>query len=286
MSRPELTWDLPGGRRLTLGRRTLIMAAVNVTPDSFSDGGLFYEPQRAVEHALELAEQGADILDIGGMSTRPGSEPVSPQEELQRVLPVIQRLAAACDKPISIDTYRASVAQAALEAGATIINDITALQGDPRMPELAARSGAGVVLMHMQGRPRDMQKNPTYQDVVAEVRDFLAQRAQAAQAAGVARRRIVLDPGIGFGKTFDHNLQLIKGLPALVELGYPVLVGASRKAFIGHLTGREDPLERLNGTIAVHVLAAALGAHIVRVHDAGPLREALAVSDAVMAQEV
>ncbi|MCB2225217.1 MAG: dihydropteroate synthase [Desulfarculaceae bacterium] len=261
------------------------MGVINVTPDSFSDGGLFHDASRAIEQGLALAEEGADILDVGGESTRPGSDPTSAAEEMERVLPVIEALAHHCPAVISIDTYKAEVAAAALDAGARIINDVTALRGDERMAQLAAERGAGLILMHMQGEPRTMQKEPLYDDVVAEVRDFLSAQAQLAQDAGVAPERIVLDPGIGFGKTLEHNLTLIRNLPALSAAGYPVLLGASRKRFIGTLTGREEPRERLWGSVGVHILGAALGADMVRVHDVAPLKEALQVCDAVMEQE-
>ncbi len=284
VTRPARHIPLPSGG-LELGPRTLIMGVVNVTPDSFSDGGLFYDEARAIEHGLALAEEGADILDVGGESTRPGSEPTDTAEEMERILPVIEALARHCPAAVSVDTYKAEVAQAALEAGAQIINDITALRGDKRMAGLAAASGAGLILMHMQGEPRSMQLEPTYGDVVAEVGEFLAAQARLAQEAGVEPTRIVVDPGIGFGKTLEHNLELIRGLPALAGLGYPVMLGASRKSFIGVLTGRQEPGQRLWGSVGVHVLGAALGADIVRVHDVAPLKEALAVCDAVMARE-
>jgi len=259
------------------------MGVVNVTPDSFSDGGRFLDGRAAVEQGLKLAAEGARILDIGGETTRPGSEPTPAAVELDRVLPVIRELKARCDAVISIDTNKAEVAAAAIQAGAEIINDITALRGDPEMAALAARTRAGLVLMHMLGTPRTMQQDPRYADVVAEVRDFLAERAAAALVAGVEREAIALDPGIGFGKTLGHNLELIRNLPVLARLGYPVLLGASRKAFIGQLTDRATPAERLWGSVGVHVLGAALGARILRVHDVAPLREALLVTDAVLA---
>ena len=222
---------LPGGE-LKLGRRTLVMGVVNVTPDSFSDGGRFLERERAVEQALVLLDQGADILDIGGESTRPGARAVPLEEELERVLPVIEGIRRRRPEAlVSIDTYKAPVARAALEAGAVMINDITALGGDPDMAALAAESKAALVLMHMKGTPRTMQKNPTYDDVVAEVREFLARRLERALAAGVEAQRIMLDPGIGFGKTLEHNLLLIRHLGSLRSLGRPLLLGASRKAF-------------------------------------------------------
>lgn len=285
VSKQARTIPLPAGG-LELGPRTLIMGVINVTPDSFSDGGRFYEEAQAVEQGLALAEAGADILDVGGESTRPGSEATSAGEEMDRVLPVIEALSRHCQAVISIDTYKAKVALAATQAGAQIINDITALGGDTAMAQTAAQTKAGLILMHMQGQPRTMQANPTYDDVVVEVRDFLAQRAAQAMEAGVAQEAIVLDPGIGFGKTLEHNLALIRNLAALAGLGHPVLLGASRKSFIGALTGRPTPADRLWGSVGVHVLGAALGADIVRVHDVAPLREALAVCDKVMAQEV
>lgn len=273
---------LPRGE-LPLDQGAVIMGVVNVTPDSFSDGGWFLDSRAAVEQGLKLAGEGARILDIGGETTRPGSEPTPAAVELDRVLPVIRELKARCDAIISIDTNKAEVAEAACQAGAEIINDITALRGDPAMAGVAARARAGLVLMHMLGTPRTMQQDPRYADVVVEVRDFLAERAGAALAAGVERAAIALDPGIGFGKTLTHNLELIRNLPVLARLGYPVLLGASRKAFIGHLTGRTTPAERIWGSVGVHVLGAALGARILRVHDVAPLREALLVTDAVLA---
>jgi dihydropteroate synthase len=272
-------WALPGGG-LALDR-TLLMGVVNVTPDSFSDGGLYLGPREAVEQGLKLLAEGADLLDIGGESTRPGSEPTSAAEEAGRVLPVIRGvLERAPQAVVSIDTSKAEVARQALEAGARVINDITALAGDPDMAGLAAASSAGLVLMHMQGEPRSMQKNPVYEDVVAEVKEFLAQRAAAARAAGVSPEAIVLDPGIGFGKRLHHNLALIRGLGELGRLGYPVLLGASRKSFLGLITGRALD-ERLFATVGAHAVGALLGADIVRVHEVGPVRDAVLVADAV-----
>lgn len=283
MRRPRFNWAI-AGRSLELGPRTLIMGVINVTPDSFSDGGLFEKTGAAVAQGLRLAAEGADVLDLGGESTRPGAQPVSAQDELARVLPVIKGLKeAGCQTPISIDTMKAEVAKEALAAGAAIINDVSALRFDPGMAALAAKSGAGLILMHMKGEPRTMQKNPTYGNVVGEVASFLQARAQAAQGAGVKNQSIMLDPGIGFGKALEHNLDLIRGLPRLAGLGYPLLLGASRKAFIGLLTGK-PPLERTHGTVGAHVLGAWLGAHMVRVHEVDPVGQALMVSDAVMAQ--
>jgi dihydropteroate synthase len=251
------------------------MGVVNVTPDSFSDGGRFLEADAAVAHGIELVEAGADVLDVGGESTRPGAAPVPADEELRRVVPVIDQLAAATDVPISIDTTKAIVARAALAAGASIVNDVSAGRADSDVLSVTAKAGAGYVVMHMQGEPRTMQADPRYDDVVAEVGDFLAERVQVALAAGMAPGAVAADPGIGFGKTVDHNLRLLAALPGLVErVGVPVLVGTSRKTFIGRLLARasgvSDPLpvdQRDEGTLATIVWAVERGASIVRVHD-------------------
>jgi dihydropteroate synthase len=266
---------------LALGPDPVLMGVLNVTPDSFSDGGEFFASDRAVAHAASLLDEGARIVDVGGESTRPGSDPVSPQEELKRVVPVVQRILA--DRPeavVSIDTYRASTAEAALDAGARIVNDVTALS-HPKMAELVAERGSPVVLMHMRGEPKSMQQDPYYEDVVREVRDFLAGRAERAMRAGVDEESIVLDPGIGFGKTLEHNLALLNRLDALVELGFPVLVGASRKSFLGKIGGSSDPKDRLFGTVATNVLAYERGVTLFRVHDVCANKEALAVAAAI-----
>jgi len=257
-----------------------LMGVVNVTPDSFSDGGLYLDPQAAIAHGEELAAQGAAILDVGGESTRPGAAEVAVAEELRRVEPVVAGLAGT-GAEISVDTSKEPVAEAALDAGATIVNDVTALRGDPEMAALVADRGAGVVLMHMAGDPRTMQMNPEYGDVVAEVRDFLAARLAAASAAGIDESRIWLDPGIGFGKTAEHNFELLRGLDQLVALGRPILVGTSRKSFIGRADGSETD-DRLGGTIATSILAAAAGASVLRVHDVREMSQALTVSSAVL----
>ena len=257
-----------------------IMGVVNVTPDSFSDGGLFLDADKAIAHGTELAKEGADILDIGGESTRPGAEPVSADEELRRVLPVIEGLADAGTQ-ISIDTSKAAVASAALKGGAALVNDVTALRGDPRMVEVVAESGVGCCLMHMLGEPRTMQDEPRYGDVVSEVKAFLSERMAFALANGIAEEQIILDPGIGFGKTIEHNLELLRRLDELVALGRPVLVGFSRKSFLGRITGREVD-ERLASTIAVNVLAFERGARVFRVHDVAPTKDALAVAAATV----
>ncbi|HEX3737951.1 MAG TPA: dihydropteroate synthase [Solirubrobacterales bacterium] len=256
------------------------MGVVNVTPDSFSDGGLYLDPGAAIAHGKELAAQGAAILDVGGESTRPGAASVSADEELRRIEPVVSGLADAAAE-ISIDTSKAEVARAALDAGATIVNDVTALRGDPEMAALVADRGAGLVLMHMVGDPRTMQANPEYGDVVAEVRDFLAARLAAAVATGVDESRIWIDPGIGFGKTDRHNLELLRGLGALAALGRPIVIGTSRKSFIGRTDGSAID-ERLGGTIATSILAAAAGASVLRVHDVREMAEALDVASAVL----
>jgi dihydropteroate synthase len=256
------------------------MGVVNVTPDSFSDGGLYLDPEKAIRHGVELVEAGAAILDVGGESTRPGAEAVEVGEELRRVIPAIEGLAGV-DAVISIDTSKAQVAEAALEAGAGIVNDVTALRGDPEMAALCADRGATVILMHMAGSPRTMQEDPSYDDVVADVRAFLTKRLEVALAAGIAAERIWLDPGIGFGKTAEHNLELLRRLSELAELGRPLVVGTSRKSFIGRLDGSEAN-ERLGGTIASSVLAVAEGAEVLRVHDVAEVGQALTVATAVL----
>jgi dihydropteroate synthase len=259
---------------------TKLMGVVNVTPDSFSDGGLYLDPAAAIAHGRELAEAGAEILDVGGESTRPGAEPVDQAEELRRVVPVVEGLADV-GAEVSVDTSKAAVAAAALDAGASIVNDVTALRGDPEMAALCAERGATVVLMHMLGEPRTMQADPRYGDVVAEVRAFLAERLEAAVAAGIAAERVWLDPGIGFGKTAAHNMELLRRLAELRELGRPLVIGTSRKSFIGNVDG--SPADRrLGGTIASSVLAAAEGTKVLRVHDVAELRQALSVAAAIL----
>jgi dihydropteroate synthase len=259
------------------------MGIVNVTPDSFSDGGLFLDPGRAIAHGIELAAEGADILDVGGESTRPGAAAVDAELELDRVGPVVAALAAA-DGPgvdVSIDTSKSEVAAAALDRGAAIVNDVSALRADPDLAALCAERDCAVVLMHMQGTPRTMQSNPTYEDVVEDVRAFLAERIQTAVDAGVDERRIWVDPGIGFGKTVAHNLELLRRLGELRELGRPIVIGSSRKSFIGTITGR-DAGERLGGTVASNVLALAAGADVFRVHDVAEVARALRVAAAIL----
>jgi dihydropteroate synthase len=253
------------------------MGVLNVTPDSFFDGGLFVELEAAFARAEQMAAEGADVIDVGGESTRPGAEPVSADEELRRVVPVLERLAEKLETPLSIDTSKAAVARSALEAGASFVNDVTALRGDPEMAAVVADAEAQLCLMHMRGEPRTMQEDPRYGDVVSEVRAFLEQRLAFAVGEGVAEDRIWLDPGIGFGKTLDHNLELIRRLGEIAAIGRPVVVGASRKRFIGALTGRPEG-DRLAGSLAAAVLAFERGASMLRVHDVGPTRDALAIA--------
>lgn len=258
----------------------LIMGIVNVTPDSFFDGGRFYDPQQAVAHAVQLVEEGADLLDIGAESTRPGALPVDEEEEHRRLIPVVAAVAKAVSVPISVDTSKAAVARAAIDAGAVMINDVTALRGDTTMVEVVAKTGAGLVLMHMQGTPQTMQRSPHYEDVIEDITRFLAERARFAMDRGVVHERIVLDPGIGFGKTLTHNIDLLANLHAFLQLGFPLLVGPSRKGFIGQLT-RQSPEGRAWGTAGVVALAVEHGANILRVHDVAPMKDVVTVADAI-----
>jgi dihydropteroate synthase len=256
-----------------------LMGVVNVTPDSFSDGGLYLDSDAAIAHGEELVRDGADVLDVGGESTRPGAAEVEEAEELRRIEPVVAALAG--EATVSIDTSKLAVAEAAIDAGASIVNDVTALRRDPEMAALCADRGAGVVLMHMPGNPRTMQDNPAYEDVVDEIKAFLAKRIEVALAAGVAEERIWLDPGIGFGKTVEHNLELLRRLAELRELGRPLVIGTSRKSFIGRIDGSEVD-ERLGGSIASSVLAAAEGADVLRVHDVAETAQAMRVAEAIL----
>ena len=274
---------LPDARVLPLGQRVHMMGIVNVTPDSFSDGGRFLDPDAAVEHALGLAVEGADLLDVGGESTRPGAQPVPPEEEMERVLPVVEALAAKAGVPVSIDTSKASVARAALDAGAQIVNDVSAGRFDPEILHVAAERGAPIVLMHMLGEPRTMQKNPAYKDLVGEVIAFLVERADAAVGAGMSRDRILVDPGFGFGKTREHNLVLLARLRELKCLGFPILAGTSRKSFIGATLGDLPVDERLEGTAATVALAVVNGASIIRVHDVREMGRVASMVEAVQA---
>ncbi len=271
---------------IDLNERGLIMGILNVTPDSFSDGGRFAESVAAIRHAQQMIADGAEIVDIGGESTRPGAEAVSETEEERRVLPVIEKLHALDSRVLlSIDTSKAAVAEKACKSGASIVNDVSALRGDPQMAEVVAKTGAGLVLMHMQGSPRTMQANPRYADVVAEVREFFAERLDFAEKAGIARDGIALDPGIGFGKTLEHNLALLRSLDRLSVGGRPLLLGVSRKSFFGKLLGGAEVDERLAATIATTALTRTAGVRIHRVHDVRANCDALRVAEALSAEK-
>lgn len=274
---------LPRGRTLEAGRVPSVMAILNVTPDSFSDGGIHYERQRAIDAALKFAAEGAAVIDVGGESTRPGSEPVSEQEELDRVVPVIEAVRARSEVPISIDTRKVRVAAAAIAAGADIINDVTALR-EPAMRKLAAEHGVPVILMHMRGEPRTMQDDPRYDEVVADVARELRTWRDEAVTAGVSRDRILIDPGIGFGKTFDHNLELLARCDELRAVA-PVVIGASRKAFIGHVTGQPGGAPRMAGSLGAVAAAVRGGAALVRVHDVRETIDFLRVTSAIATHE-
>lgn len=268
------------GHNLNLYSKTLIMGIINVTPDSFSDGGLHFRENDAVRHGLEMVNEGADIIDVGGESTRPFSDPLPLAEELRRVIPVIAALSRETDIPISIDTYKSEVAGQALEAGAKMVNDISALRFDPRMGPLVAEAGLPIVLMHMKGTPKNMQANPTYKDLFGEIIGFLSKAMEQAVKIGIKRDLIIIDPGIGFGKSFDDNLKIIKGLNRFSSLGQPILVGTSNKSFIGHIL--DLPVEsRETGTMATVTAAVMNGANIVRVHNVKAARETVTIIDAI-----
>jgi len=269
-----------GKHTLELGGRTLVMGIVNVTPDSFSDGGEFFDLEVARRHALEMAEAGVDIIDVGGESTRPGAEPVSDDEEERRTIPLIESLVGEIDVPVSIDTYKSGIAAKALDAGACIVNDISALRLDEELAPLVAERQVPVILMHMQGMPRDMQENPVYDDVVADISRFLRERASYACDCGIGPGMIMVDPGIGFGKMVEHNLEIVRRMEEFMSLGYPVVLGTSRKRFIGSVTGREVG-DRLMGTAATVAFSIARGVDIVRVHDALEMMEVVKMADAV-----
>ena len=269
-------------RVLRLGERTLVMGVLNVTPDSFSDGGQYCDPERAVQRAFEIERTGADILDVGGESTRPGSAGISLAQEMGRVLPVLERLRGHLKIPISVDTSKSEVAEAAAERGAEIINDVTALGADPRLAEIAARRKLPLILMHMRGEPRTMQKKPFARDVMGDVRIGLGHAVARARRAGVAKSQILLDPGIGFGKSTRQNFELLARLPELARLGFPLLVGTSRKAFIGKALGTRARGERIWGTAATVAASVLGGAHIVRVHDVAEMIQVVAIADAIL----
>lgn len=267
--------------KLDLTSHTHLMGILNVTPDSFSDGGFFLEPDRAVEHAIKMEQEGADIIDIGGESTRPGSLPVSEQEEMDRVLPVIENLINHIQIPISIDTYKAKVALAALEAGASIVNDISGCRFDPLMPNIIAQTKAGLIIMHIKGTPRNMQENPHYKNVLSEIIEYFQQCISTVSQKGVAKSCIVLDPGIGFGKRLKDNFDILQNLNRLTYLGYPILVGPSRKSFIGKILNL-PPEKRLEGTAATVTASILHGADIIRVHDIKQMKHVATIADAII----
>ncbi|MCL4456840.1 MAG: dihydropteroate synthase [Nitrospirae bacterium] len=266
---------------LDFSKKTHIMGILNVTPDSFSDGGIYFDKEKAVEHALRLVEDGADIIDIGGESTRPGSEPVTVEEEVRRTAPVIEAIANAVKVPISIDTYKAEVARRALDAGASMVNDISGLRFDPDMPKVVSEYKVPVIIMHIKGRPKDMQQNPVYEALIPEIMDYLRISIRLAGKFGISESMIIIDPGIGFGKTFEHNLDIIKNLHEFTLLGKPVAVGVSRKAFIGKILGDAPPSERIEGTAAAVAISILNGANIVRVHDVKETAKVAKVADAI-----
>ena len=282
-ARKRFVVPLPGGRELLLGARTLVMGILNITPDSFSDGGLHDDPGRAVDAGLRMVEAGADILDIGGESTRPGADPVGEEEELRRVLPVIEGLAARAAVPISIDTYRARTAREAVAAGATLINDISGFQFDPGLPRAAAETGAAVILMHTRGRSREMYERAVYSDVVAEVRRELDEAVARAEAGGVRRESIILDPGFGFAKRAEHSFTLLRHLHLLAALDRPILSGPSRKSFLKEPLGDREPRDREWGTAAAVSASVFFGAHIVRVHNVAAMVDVVRVADRTLA---
>lgn len=260
------------------------MGVVNVTPDSFSDGGRYFDPAAAIDHGLKLVQESADILDIGGESTRPNAAPVSEQEELRRVIPVLEKLAGQVKVPLSIDTMKPAVARAALQMGASLVNDVAANRQDPEMWRAVAQYGAGYVVMHMQGTPQTMQKTPAYRDVVAEVGEFFSDRLKRLKASGVSLDQVVLDVGIGFGKTAEHNLQLLAGLESFRRWERPLLLGVSRKSFLAQVAGAAEARERLPGSLACACWALNAGVHIIRTHDVGATRQALRMTEAILAR--
>jgi dihydropteroate synthase len=280
VNRKKYEWSW-GRYHLSFGDKTLIMGVINVTPDSFSDGGRYYGREEAIARGESLAAEGADMLDIGGESTRPFSQPLAEEEERTRIVPVIRELAKRVRIPISVDTYKAGVAAAALDAGAALVNDVSALRLDPAMTEMLRNHGVPVILMHMQGTPRDMQSRPHYGDLLTEVHAFLEERLNWAEKQGLDRDRIMIDPGIGFGKNLEHNCLLIKRLDFFSDLDCPLLIGTSRKSFIGKLTGQRDPRDREWGTAATTAISSWLGAHVIRVHQVDSCRQVLQIIDAL-----
>lgn len=269
------------GKSFVLGHRTWIMGILNITPDSFSDGGLYYKKEKAIEHGLRLISEGADIIDVGGESTRPGADPISAEEESRRILPVISGLRKRTKSLISVDTSKSEVAMAAIAEGANIINDISALRNDPKMISVAAQTGAPVILMHMKGTPKTMQSNPHYENVLLEIKSFLEKKIEFAVANGIDREKIIIDPGIGFGKRFEDNLTLIRNLSDFAKLDQPILVGVSRKSFIGKILDL-PPGEREEGTLASAIISVIQGAHILRVHEVAPVKRAILVAETIL----
>ncbi len=279
----RLTWSQYD---LDLAKKTHVMGILNVTPDSFSDGGLHFDGQTAVEHGIQMVKDGADILDVGGESTRPGSAPVSLEEELKRTIPVIEALSRSTAVPISIDTYKAEVARRALEAGASMVNDISGLRFDPDMPKTVAGHRIPVVMMHIKGRPRDMQQNPRYEALIPEIMDYFRISIRLARKFGIPDSMMIIDPGIGFGKTFDHNLEILNNLEQFILLEKPLLVGPSRKAFLGKILGNAPTTERLEGTSAAVAVSIMKGANIIRVHDVKEMVKVARVVDAIKQEKV
>ncbi len=278
----RLDW---GGYSLDMGEKTLVMGILNVTPDSFSDGGNYFSMDRAVEQALAMEADGADIIDIGGESTRPYADEVTLEQELDRVVPVIEKLSKIVKTPISIDTYKSEVAEAAIDAGAAIINDISALSFDSNMVSVAKKTDVPVILMHIKGTPKDMQNNPVYDDLMGEMKSFFNEAVSRAEAGGIAKEKLILDPGIGFGKTADHNLEILRDLKEFESLGLPLLLGSSRKTFIGKILDKE-PENRDTGTMATVAAGIMNGAHIVRVHNVKMAMETVKVMDAILAGKI
>lgn len=279
----KLTWS---DFSFDFSKKTYVMGILNVTPDSFSDGGLYFSEKQAIEQAFKLLEEGADIIDIGGESTRPGSEPVSIDEEIRRTIPVIKALSREIKVPISIDTYKAEVARHALDAGASMVNDISGLRFDPEMARVVAKYDVPVIVMHIKGRPKDMQENPVYEALIPEIIDYLRISIRLAIKFGIKEDRIIIDPGIGFGKTFEHNLEIINNLKEFALLERPVAIGVSRKAFIGKILGDLPPQERLEGTAAAVAISVYNGANIIRVHDVKEMARVIKVVDSIMRERI
>lgn len=279
----KLTWK---NFSLDFSKKTYIMGILNVTPDSFADGGLYFDKSAAIERAYQIVEEGADIIDIGGESTRPGSEPISIKEELKRTIPVIEAISKKIKVPISIDTYKSEVAKAALDAGASMVNDISGLRFDPRMPDVVSEYKVPVVIMHIKGKPQDMQQNPVYDALIPEIIDYFRVGMKTAISAGVSEDKIIIDPGMGFGKTFDHNLEIINNLREFTFLEKPILIGPSRKAFIGKILGDVPATERLEGTAAAVSISIINGANVVRVHDVKETVKVAKVADAVKREKI